>query len=237
MEEKPATDSRNLFRDTLICFFPSRSNQAISIYHRWQRLAGWQAVGRRGRGLPRRFPCAPVKGVVGEAGSVYPVSASPSRREGPGARPLCAFTGDLPGRAEPSVLMTKHVSSSWKLSKLQRTGFLGFEIVPLASSPRWLLPSVPSFIHSFNTFLPCGALNVTRSVEDIGVDRTERESPFSFGAHILGRISGHGMCGGQLRLQYACVCCSQASTTARSASESSRRCDGFRSDQIWGGGA
>lgn len=41
-EEGPATDSRNLFPDALICFFPSRSNQVISIYHHWQPLADRQ---------------------------------------------------------------------------------------------------------------------------------------------------------------------------------------------------
>ena len=45
VEEKPVTDSQNLFWDTLICFFPSRSNQVISIYYHWQRLAGRQLGG------------------------------------------------------------------------------------------------------------------------------------------------------------------------------------------------
>lgn len=50
-EEGPATDSRNLFPDALICFFPSRSNQVISIYHHWQPLADRElgaGVGREG---------------------------------------------------------------------------------------------------------------------------------------------------------------------------------------------
>ena len=31
-------------------------------------------------------------------------------------------------------------------------------------------------------------------MEDIGVDKIEKESPFPFGAHILGRIYGRDVC-------------------------------------------
>lgn len=89
--------------------------------------------------------------------------------------------------------MTKLLSCSWKLSKLKRAGFLGFEIMPLAYFPG-VTHTSHSFIHSFSMYLLVDAPNISLGVEDTLVDNAEEENPSPFGAYIPGRIYRRDMC-------------------------------------------